>query len=240
MHAAHTNPRRRFLTNLAAGASALTLPATAFPALAAPPAQAADPDAWLGRVKGSHRCLFDFPAHKMGVPLLHINNYVSTYQAAYGAGADQVGAVGTLYGVGGGASIVMGFDDVIWKKYALGEYTGLRNQNGQAYTTNVFNSPTESDGHLLAKAMDIPPLPMLGGAMVGSGVAALQKRGVVFLMCNNALMAWTFELAARGKGEQPAIEAELRAHLLPGVTVIPAMVIAIEKAQGAGIGYNRQ
>ena len=35
-------------------------------------------------------------------------------------------------------------------------------------------------------------------------------------------------------------EKELRANLLPGVTIVPAMVIAIEKAQEAGIRYNRQ
>jgi len=29
-------------------------------------------------------------------------------------------------------------------------------------------------------------------------------------------------------------------HLLPGVVPVPAMVIAIEKAQAAGIRYNRQ
>ena len=32
----------------------------------------------------------------------------------------------------------------------------------------------------------------------------------------------------------------LGANLLPGVVIVPAMVIAIEKAQGAGIAYNRQ
>jgi intracellular sulfur oxidation DsrE/DsrF family protein len=30
------------------------------------------------------------------------------------------------------------------------------------------------------------------------------------------------------------------ANMLTGVVVVPAMVIAIEKAQGAGIAYNRQ
>ena len=36
------------------------------------------------------------------------------------------------------------------------------------------------------------------------------------------------------------IEADLKANLLPAVTIVPAMVIAIEKAQVAGIKYNRQ
>jgi hypothetical protein len=37
-----------------------------------------------------------------------------------------------------------------------------------------------------------------------------------------------------------AIDKELRANLLPGVTIVPAMVIAIELAQAAGIRYNKQ
>jgi hypothetical protein len=59
-------------------------------------------------------------------------------------------------------------------------------------------------------------------------------------MCNNALGVWTLELEARGKGTAAALDKELRANLLPGVTIIPAMVIAIEQAQAAGIRYNRQ
>jgi intracellular sulfur oxidation DsrE/DsrF family protein len=36
------------------------------------------------------------------------------------------------------------------------------------------------------------------------------------------------------------INKDLTSNLLPGVTIVPAMVIAIEKAQEAGIRYNRQ
>lgn len=56
----------------------------------------------------------------------------------------------------------------------------------------------------------------------------------------NALGAWGLELEARGKGKAPDIDKELRANMLPGVRIVPAMVIAIEKAQEAGIRYNRQ
>jgi hypothetical protein len=64
--------------------------------------------------------------------------------------------------------------------------------------------------------------------------------GTKFLLCNNALGAWCLELQARGKGKAPEIQKELLANSLPGVTLVPAMVIAIEKAQAAGIRYNRQ
>ena len=64
--------------------------------------------------------------------------------------------------------------------------------------------------------------------------------GTKFLLCANAFGGWCMELDARGKGKAPDIEKELGANLLPGVTIVPAMVIAIEKAQAAGIRYNRQ
>ena len=81
---------------------------------------------------------------------------------------------------------------------------------------------------------------MLGDAMPALGIESLQKMGTKFLLCNNALGLWTLELEARGKGKVADIDKDLRANLLPGVTIVPAMVIAIEKAQGAGITYNRQ
>src|SRR5215471_15662536 len=60
----------------------------------------AGPDAWIGEVKGTHRCLFDFPQHKNGAPLLHILNYLNTYKEAYKATPGSVGAVGTFYSIG--------------------------------------------------------------------------------------------------------------------------------------------
>jgi hypothetical protein len=64
--------------------------------------------------------------------------------------------------------------------------------------------------------------------------------GTKFLLCQNAFDGWCLELEARGKGKMQDIQKELRANILPGVTIVPAMVIAIEKAQAAGIRYNRQ
>ena len=229
--------RRGFLGRLFGAAAAATVP---FSAARAEAAQASGPDEWLNEVKGAHRSLFDFPQHKNGVPLLHILNYLNTYTAAYKTAPGQAGAVGTFYGIGTQASIPLGFNDAMWTKYALGEYLGLKDASGKPYAYNVFNRPTASDLHLLAQAMQTPTIPALGEAMPAIGIQSLQKMGTKFLMCANALGAWVLELEARGKGKAPEIEKDLRANLLPGVTIVPAMVIAIEKAQGAGIRYNRQ
>jgi intracellular sulfur oxidation DsrE/DsrF family protein len=191
-------------------------------------------------VRGSHRCLFDFPQHKNGFPLLHILNYLNTYQAGYKAAPGQAGAVGTLYGIGAQASIPLAFNDAMWTKYRLGEYTGLKDAAGKPYTRNVFYRPMKDDLHLLMQAVQTPTIPALADAMPALGIESLQQMGAKFLLCANALGAWCLELEARGKRKAQEIEKELRANVLPGVTIVPAMVIAIEKAQGAGITYNRQ
>ena len=197
-------------------------------------------DDWIQEVKGTHRCLFDFPQHKNGFPLLHILNYLNTYSAAYKTGPGQVGAVGTFYSAGSQASIPLAFNDAIWAKYELGAYTGLKDADGKPYTRNVFNRPTPKDLHLLMQVIDSPMIPALADAVPALGIESLQKMGAKFILCNNALGIWCLELEARGKGKAADIDKDLRANLLPGVTVVPAMVIAIDKAQEAGIKYNRQ
>ena len=232
----HSN-RRGFLGRMfgAAAAAGLSVAGTRVAS-----AQEAGADDWIKEVKGTHRCLFDFPQHKNGFPQLHILNYLNTYATAYKAAPGQVGAVGTFYSVGTQSSIPLAFNDTIWAKYALGEYTGLKDASGKPYTRNVFNRPTAQDLHLLIQAMGTPNIPALSEAIPALGIESLQKMGTKFILCNNALGLWCLELEARGKGKAPDIEKELRANLLPGVTLVPAMVIAIDKAQEAGIKYNRQ
>ena len=229
--------RRSFLGQMVGAAAAAGVTFAATRAAAAEPTPTDD---WIKEVKGTHRCLFDFPQHKNGFPLLHILNYLNTYSAAYKTGAGQVGAVGTFYSAGKQASIPLGFNDAMWAKYGLGAYLGLKDSAGKPYTRNVFNQPTPDDLHLLMQVMDSPPIPALAPAVPALGIESLQKMGAKFILCANALGIWCLELEARGKGKAADIEKELRANLLPGVTIVPAMVIAIDKAQEAGIKYNRQ
>lgn len=229
--------RRAFLGQLAGavGAAGLSISAGSVAA-----AQESRPGDWIKEVRGAHRCLFDFPQHKNGFPLLHILNYLNTYATAYKAAPGQVGAVGTFYAVGPQASIPLAFNDTIWAKYELGAYTGLKDAGGTFYTHNVFNRPTTKDLHLLMQAVGSPMIPAIAEAVPAIGIENLQKMGTKFVLCANALGIWCLELEARGKGKAQEIEKELRANVLPGVTIVPAMVIAIDQAQEAGIKYNRQ
>jgi hypothetical protein len=238
MRDAVNTQRRGFLGRVLGASAAATL--TMFGAPQAEAQQPSDPDAWIKGVKGTHRTLFDFPQHRGGIPLLHILNYLNTYQAAYKAPAGTAGAVGTFYSVGTQSSIPLAFNDAAWAKYKIGEYLGLKDASGKAYERNVFFRPTVADAHLLLGAMQLPAVAAFAQGMPALGIESLQKMGTTFLLCANAFGGWCAELETRGKGKAADLEKDLRANLLPGVIVVPAMVIAIEKAQAAGIAYNRQ
>jgi len=82
MDSVRKSERREFLGRVVGGAVAAaalvgggTVEAQGRPASS----MASGADAWINEVKGTHRCLFDFPQHKNGAPLLHILNYLSTY-----------------------------------------------------------------------------------------------------------------------------------------------------------------
>lgn len=229
--------RRGFFGRMATAAAAVGLPLGAARKAFA---QDASPDGWIREVKGAHRCLFDFPQHKNGVPLLHILNYLRTYSEAYKVAPGQAGAVGTFYGMGTQSSIPLAFNDAMWAKYGLSEYTGLKDAAGKPYTRNVLARPTKEDLHILMQGMQTPTIPAMADAMPGIGIENLQKMGTKFLLCANALGGWCLELETRGKGKAADIQKDLRANTLAGVTIVPAMVIAIEKSQEAGIRYDRQ
>lgn len=206
--------RRGFLGR----AAALVAGAMATPKLldAAVPAE----DEWLNRITGTHRQLFDMPAEGGGVPMLHVLNYLNTYNSAYNVKDSDISAIGTFYG----GITLFGLNDAMWAKYRLGEFLNIKNASGQPATANPWRTEVHAFGMTLAPA----------------SIEALQKRGVIFLLCNNALGLFIGEVAKARSVERAAVDTDFRANILPGVTLVPAMVIAIEKAQSAGISYNKQ
>lgn len=223
--------RRRFLGTMIGAATAATLTSTRMAAAA--PVEMDAEDSWLAGLDATHRCLFDFPEHKRGAGLVHIYNYITTFQNAYGIGPEDINTIGTLYSVGPNSSIAMAFTDDMWAKYRFGEYLNLDDPaTGEASVRNLFWETKEGDA--LPRVGEIGPFP-------DASVSALQANlGTVFLLCNNAVMALSMDLARLGFGEVADIDADLKNHVHEGIHLVPAMVIAIDKAQANGISYNKQ
>ncbi len=136
--------------------------------------------------------------------------HILNYLGAYPAG--QAGVVSSFYSVGPSSSIALGFNDAMWAKYELGRRWGVNGPQGAPATANPWKT----------------------GAPFS--LEALGRRGAVFLACNRALRRISGEFAGPG-GNATAVHQELVANLLPEARAVPAMVVALSRAQARGIPY---
>lgn len=219
--------RRGFVERVTAGALAIGVGSTSFPEIAeAANASAKPDDSWLQGIKGNHAQIFDMPKADGGFSLFHVNNYLDTYKSAFNIVPPNVVAIVSLYSM----TTPMGFNDAMWAKYPFGTATNtLLRGTKTAVTRNAYlNAPAGAATMGLEGIADIP---------ASSTIAALQTRGARFILCNNAFNFWVGRLAAGGAGSAADIRAELEKNMIPGVTIVPAMVIAMNQAQQAGATY---
>ena len=198
-------------------ASANTAPSAA----TAPAAIPAPPDAWLKGITSKHKQFFDAPTPSGGILLIHMMNYFDTLNKEYAVKDDAIDAVGTFYG----AATLYGVNDKMWAKYKLGEVLEANDPaTGKPAVANPWRtSPT-----------------ILGMALPQASVESLQKRGATFILCNNALGLMA-GMVAKARGlPTDAVYADLKANILPGVELIPGMVVAIDQAHAIGMSYHRQ
>ena len=179
-------------------------------------------DAWLDQLKGKHRQLFDAPDPDGGTVLRHVRSYLDVWRDAYGVPERDISVVVTLYA----RTTPLGLQDVMWDKYKLGAALNLTDATTNApLARNYFAHPQTGD-----QVADGTP---------ESSMEALQRRGVKFLLCNNALQRWSGRLEKQSLGTAAEIHADLTAHALPGVVIVPDAIIAMTKAQERGFGYVR-
>jgi intracellular sulfur oxidation DsrE/DsrF family protein len=221
--------RRKFLGKLAAGAVALGVSGSVGRAFGAETGSRRDiqpSDKWLSAVTGKHRQIFDMPNHENGWGLLHVRNYLNTLRDTYHATHPEVTAVVTIYGMG----TMLAFNDDMWKKYSLGTASKVNDASSAAATANVFYKATGANNTLSVSGT---PIPVPGDA----SISELQQRGAVFILCNNAYTVWMSLLSGNDATKAAALRKEFDANMLPGVYLVPAMVVAIDQAQKHGCSY---
>lgn len=213
----HTH-RRGFLGTLAAAAAAL---ASLTPlGLQAQPrrrdaASSADPsyDAWLNRITGRHKMIFDAPEVNGGMPVIWPRVWLNTTNDNYATTDAQNSGVVVLRH----AAIPLAIQDALWAKYKLGEVFSIKDGDLPA-TRNVFGKPL--------------PLPI-----AGTGVEQLLAKGVLFGVCNVALTIYSGVVAQKMGLDGAAVKADWVAGLIPGCQVVPSGVLAVAGAQEKGCGY---
>jgi hypothetical protein len=176
---------------------------------------------WLKELKAKHRQFFDNPSPNGGIALVHVMNYFDTYNQAFGVKDADINAVLTFYG----ATTFYGLNDAAWAKYRLGEFLDTNDPaTGKPATSNPWRAA---------------PV-VLGMTIPAASLESLHKRGATLILCNNALQVFSSLLAVKRGLETKDVYEDLKAHILPGVQLVPGMVIAVEQAQRAGLTYHRQ
>ena len=214
--------RRGFLGTMAAAAAAglasltpLRAEAEAAPRRASLGSAAADPafEAWLNRITGRHKMVFDAPEVNGGMPVVWPRVWLNTTNDNYGTTDAQNSAVVILRH----ASIPLAMVDALWAKYKLGEVFSLKDGDLPA-THNTFAKPL--------------PLPL-----PGTGVEQLLAKGVMFGVCNVALTIYSGAVAQKMGMDAAAVKADWVAGLIPGCQVVPSGVLAVSRTQEKGCSY---
>ena len=206
--------RRGFLGRLAAGAAAIGLGSSVPSSLSAEsPTPSADAalNAWLGKITGKHRAVFDVPEPNSGFGAIWPRIWMNTMQSTY-PGESTQGVVILRHG-----GIPLGMNDALWAKYHLGEMFGIKDGDTPA-TKNIYASITNL------------PLP-------GLGISELLKSGVLVGLCDVALTVYSAGAAQKMNMTADAVKKEWIAGLLPGIQIGPSGVFGVARAQELGAVY---
>jgi intracellular sulfur oxidation DsrE/DsrF family protein len=124
-----------------------------------------------------------------------------------------------------GGTTLYALNDAAWAKYRLGEFLdAVDPATGKPATANPWR---------------VAPV-VLGMTLPAASLESLQKRGATFILCDNALGIFSSLLAAKRGLDAKEVYQDLKTDILPGVALVPGMVIAVEQAQKAGLTYHRQ
>ena len=222
-----TTHRRAFLGRLAAGAAALGLGGLAVPAGPAeagaaprfPGTASANPEfeAWLNRITGKHKILFDVPEPNDGFAFAWARVFLNTTNETYATtDADNTAVVVLRH-----SAIPFAMESVMWAKYKLGE--------GFKITDPASKGPAVRHPLIRLKSGDAP--------IPGMGVDELLGKGVLVGVCNVALTFFAMHVAQETGMQAEAIKKEWVANLLPGIQIVPSGVVAVNRTQEKGCAY---
>jgi intracellular sulfur oxidation DsrE/DsrF family protein len=216
--------RRDFLGMLATGAAAAGIGSLVIPGVtraqdapAMPQSTAnADFDGWLGKIKGAHKQVYDATEFNGAMPLAWARVFLMT-NASIGVPAGDAMAVVVLRH----AAIPLAMQTPLWEKYNFGEkFNVVDEETKKVHTKNIFYSAPEGTF----------PLP-------GMTISELMKDGVIFGVCNMAITFYSMKFAKEMNMKAEDIKAEWLAGIMPGLTVVPSGVLAVNRAQERGCSY---
>ena len=211
-------PRRKFLESLTA-AGDLGISAWATPLDVRASAMASDAEAWIEKIKGTHRVVFDVPRPHGIFPFEWPRNFLMTNMKT-GTPENDCGVVVVLRH----EAIPFAMEDRLWAKYKFGEVFKV--------VDAVTKAPAVRNPFWKPKTGDFSA-PGLGNLAIG--INELQERGVLFCVCDSAMTVFSNVLAKDSDAVE--IKKDFVTGVLPGIQIVPSGLWALGRAQEKKCGY---
>lgn len=222
--------RRWFLARIGVGAGALGAGVLASPVAGAPgleaqaaaesswkPARHAQDD-WYDKVPGVHRYVIDSAsAEGFGWAVWFASNYYTANQDAYGIKDSDLAVVI----VARHKATSFAYNDAIWAKWGK-----------QLSEQAEFVDPKTKEPPKVSYYASLSDGSQLSGKMEG-----LIKHGVQFAVCQMSTRGIAMRIAKANSLEVDAVVKEIVANLVPNSRMVPAGVVAVNRAQEHGYSY---
>jgi len=168
-------------------------------------------DDWLDQIPGKHRFVFDAPTPAgFSDALQFLRNYFDANKNAY---ALQDGDLAVVL-IARHLSTLFAYNDTVWAKY------------GALITRRTnYNDP---------KTNQPPTINLFNVADRGTTLDALIKRGVRLGVCQVSTRGNAGAIAMATGATADAVYNELVANLLPNARLVPAGIVAVNRAQERG------
>ncbi len=172
----------------------------------------------------THKQVFDAPEIADGTVLHQARMFFVNYKEVYNASESDLRAVLVIRHHG----IPMVLGDEVWAHYP---FIGKKITKLKDPTTGDW---TRRNPFLHAKAGDSHALVWPDG-----GLDSLIGRGAIVLACNLAFNGFATRIADRTKQRKETVQDELKAALVPGVTLVPSGIFGVIRAEQGGCAYIR-
>jgi intracellular sulfur oxidation DsrE/DsrF family protein len=217
--------RRSFLNSLAAGAATIALPSiiptSQIQAEEDKLLKPDDPEAWLAKIKGKHKIVFDATQPHGIFPFAWPRVFLMTNMATGALEKDCCAVVVLRH-----TAIPYAFEHTMWEKYKFGDvFKAMDPASDKPSLRNPFWKPSSG-------AFTVP-----GIGEVKIGINELQASGVLFCVCSAAITVYSNVVAKELNKNADEITKDWMSGLLPGIQPVPSGVWALGRTQEKGCAY---
>jgi intracellular sulfur oxidation DsrE/DsrF family protein len=180
-------------------------------------------DSWMDIPGTRHRMVFDATSADGGEGAMDFaNNFYFTNLSGYNLQPAQLGVIIVLRHM----ATPFGYNDSMWAKYGSRfasefKWTGAKAKRAATVNPRLAADPADKV--------------MPGAEWASDGtVTKLGEKGTRFAVCGLATQFIAMDLAKKTGSTAAAVEADLKANLVPGAVLVPAGIVAVNRAQEHG------